>query len=82
MSSYKNTRLPQASQKPEYLSAHAAARLAGVATRNRVMRHVEADAWMTGPDGKRWPLYARETIEQWITDGIRDGRCKSAGGAE
>lgn len=82
MSSQYHSRLSSADQKPEYLSAQAAARLAGLTERRRIVHNVEADAWMTGPDGKKWPLYSRKTIEQWITDAIRDGWLKTAGGAE
>lgn len=64
----KASRLPK--PPPEYLSAHAAARLAGLPESRRVARNVQADAWELGPNGKKWQLYTRETIERWIADGM------------
>jgi hypothetical protein len=70
-----NSRLPAIpNTKPEYLSQHAAARLTGLPDGRRVTRLLTPDAWMVGPVGKRWPLWLRTTIEQWVAEGIRDGR--------
>jgi len=57
-------------QTLEYLSKESAARLAGLPDPRRVERNVRADAFELGPNGKRWPLYFRETVATWISDGM------------
>lgn len=74
MSVHDDNRLPAGMPKPEYCSQHAASRLAGLPDGRRVTRLLEPDAWLTGPGGKRWPLWLTTSIEQWVAEGIRDGR--------
>ncbi len=64
-------------QRHEFLTAHAAGHLAGVA-RHTVRAHVPPDGWLRSHTGARlYPLWLTETIEAWAA-----ARLQAKGGAK
>lgn len=71
-------KLPGSQNKPDYLTAHHAALLSGVAP-HTVRAHVEPDAhYVSAKSGKRYALYLPEKIAQWAAT-YTDRRFKRTG---